>query len=148
MKGDGDTAIINTWACFWEVQIRKKLIRQIKDANWIMPLSDSNTAKIPHIWHNKVHHLLAYIKLTTMRAPSTSPKLSFMSLFVLSAALIYCCNYPNNHMTIYHASHVDSPKLKWPSPNSSLVYLTNTLPHKGISAWKFSCPPNSRGKTD
>ena len=78
------TEIMKTWSCSWGIQIRKKVMWQIKEANWI---SDSNTATLPHFSHNKVKHwLVSYKTLQDEGSISTSNVIFHPPLYLISGS--------------------------------------------------------------
>lgn len=145
---DEGTEIIKTWACSWGAQIRKKLMWQIKDANWIMPLSDSHTVMLPHFSQNKVHHLFishrtlqddVSIYIFNVIFHPTPP--SHQELWRIAAINL------NNHIPcFYHADLQQTPKMTF--PNSTLACPTNAYLTKEFFHETFLTYPNFLGKTD
>lgn len=124
--GDGGREVNKTWVCSWGVPTRKKLIWQIKDTNWTMPLwfKQGSTSHFPH---DKVHHLSVSHKPLQGEGVIYLSTVIFHPPSILPAALIVLLQWLrklySHGLCLCHADNHQS--LKWPSLNGIPACLTN-----------------------
>lgn len=138
--GDGSRTIIKRWACSWAVQIRKQLMRQIKDANWIMSLIQ--TPKHFSFLSQRGSPFISVIQTLQEKAPSTSRQLPFIPLtfcqqlrHVATITLKPVLSY-SMPLSCWHTT--PSPKMAFPKQHSNLPH--KCLPHEGISPQNLYYP--------
>lgn len=107
VMGDAGRMIIKTLASSWGVETRMKLTWQIKckldhATIWFKHGNPS------HFSHDKIHHLLVSYKTLQVGGPICVSMVIFQPL-TLIAALMYCCNYPEDHTVMLHGSAMLTP---------------------------------------